>query len=155
MTDDFTPAVHEGRKVWASRVIAAPAETIFDLLTDPARHSEIDGSGTVQKSAVSGPPRLEMGSRFGMKMRMGPFPYGIKSTVLEYEPNRLIAWGHLGKHRWRYELEPVDDDHTKVTETFDYSTAAIPSALELMGYPKRHATNIEKTLERLDAAVTT
>ena len=29
------------------RVIAAPPEKIFDLLADPARHHDIDGSGSV------------------------------------------------------------------------------------------------------------
>jgi uncharacterized protein YndB with AHSA1/START domain len=154
MSENVTPAIHEGRQVSASRVIAAPAGEIFELLTDPARHSEIDGSDTVRGSAMSGPPRLGMGSKFGMKMRIGPVPYGVKSTVVEYEQDRLIAWCHLGKHRWRYRLEPLDDGRTKVTETFDYSTAVVPRALELMGYPRAHATNIEKTLERLEAAVT-
>lgn len=154
MSDDVTPAVHEGKQVSASRVIAAPAEKIFELLTDPARHGEIDGSGTVRGSSMTGPPRLEMGSKFGMKMRIGPVPYGIKSKVVEFEQDRLIAWCHFGKHRWRYRLEPLDDGRTKVTETFDYSTAAVPKAIELMGYPKTHAANIDKTLELLDAAMT-
>ena len=49
-------------------------------------------------------------------------PYLTKNTVVEYDEDRLIAWRHLGKHRWRYELEPVEGG-TKVTETFDWSTA--------------------------------
>ena len=34
------------------RVIPAPADKIFDLLVDPARHLDIDGSGTVQRRAL-------------------------------------------------------------------------------------------------------
>jgi hypothetical protein len=33
---------------------------------------------------------------------------------------RLIAWRHVGPHRWRYELEP-DPAGTRVTETWDAS----------------------------------
>ena len=91
-----------------------------------------------------------MGTKFGMDMKMGPLPYRITNTVVEYEENRLIAWQHLGKHRWRYELEPVEGG-TLVTETFDYSTAVSSKGIELMGYPKKHCANIDATLERLAA----
>ena len=59
----------------------------------------------------------------------------------------------MGKHRWRYELEPVDGDKTRVTETFDYSTAVSAKGLEIMGFPKAHVGSIDATLERLAAAV--
>ncbi len=131
----------------ASRTINAPAEAIFDLLTDPSRHADFDGSGMVQKSR-GGQVRLTLGSQFGMDMKMGFLPYRITSTVVEYEENRLIAWAHLGKHRWRYELEPVDGG-TKVTESFDWSTAISPKVIELMGYPKKHQSSLENTLVRL------
>jgi hypothetical protein len=80
---------------------------------------------------------------------MGPVPYRMHSTVMEYDENRLIAWAHLGKHRWRYELEPVEGG-TSVTETFDWSTAISPKAIELAGYPKKHTANMEATLARLE-----
>lgn len=141
--------------VSVSRVIEAPAELIFDLLTDPERHSEIDGSGMVQK-ARGDSQRLELGSKFGMDMKVGPIPYRITNTVVEYDENRLIAWQHFGKHRWRYELEPVEVDGTaatKVTESFDWSTALWPKGIELAGYPDKHPAGMEATLERLAQAV--
>lgn len=141
------------RQVSVSRVISAPPEKIFDVLADPSKHPIIDGSGTVRGTQGATPSRLELGSTFGMKMRMG-VPYLIKNTVVEYEPNRRIAWRHFGRHRWRFELEPVEGG-TRVTETFDWSTALAPWAIELVGYPKRHPANMLKTLERLDAYVTT
>jgi uncharacterized protein YndB with AHSA1/START domain len=140
--------------VSVSRVVNASPEAIFDVLTDPARHGEIDGSGMVQR--VRGESkRLELGSSFGMDMKFGGFlPYRITTEVVEFEENRLIAWQHLGKHRWRYELEPLDGGAaTKVTESFDWSTAVIPKAIELMGYPKKHPANMEATLERLASLV--
>ncbi len=133
----------------ASREIAAPPEAIFDLLTDPTRHGEIDGSGMVQQ-ARGEQQRLAMGSKFGMDMKFGFLPYRITNTVVEYEENRLIAWQHFGKHRWRYELEPTEGG-TMVTESFDWSTATSPKAIELMGYPKKHQGSIDQTLERLAA----
>lgn len=139
------------RVVSVSRVIKASPEAIFDVIADPARHGEMDGSGMVQN--VRGESkRLALGSSFGMDMKLGPLPYRISNQVVEFEENRLIAWAHFGGHRWRYELEPVEGG-TKVTESFDWSTARVPQAIELMGYPKKHPANMTATLERLAALV--
>jgi len=135
------------RRVSVSRVIAQPPERIFDLLSSPTGHARIDGSGSVKKVA-KGPQRLTLGSKFSMDMKLG-VPYKIKSTVKEFEENRLIAWAHLGGHRWRYELEPTDDG-TLVTETFDWSYALVPKAIELLGYPKKHPADMERTLAKID-----
>jgi len=140
------------RSVSVSRLIDAPANVIFDVLADPARHAEIDGSGTVQAAQESMPERLKMGSKFGMKMKI-VLPYDMRSTVVEFEEDARIAWAHFGKHRWRYELEAIDGG-TMVTETFDWSTSRAPLFIEMMGYPKKHVPSMQKTLERLEAVAT-
>ena len=140
------------RQVSVSRVIAAEPAAIFSVLADPAKHGIIDGSGTVRQSKGN-PERLALGATFSMGMKMG-VPYSTRNTVVEFDEDRLIAWQHLGRHRWRYTLEPVDEG-TRVTETFDWSTARSPWFIEKMGYPQKHPANMEKTLERLDAYVTT
>ena len=38
---------------------------------------------------------------------------------------------------------------TKVTETFDWSTAISPRCVELMKYPEKHPRSMEQTRERL------
>jgi len=141
------------QQVSVSREIAAPASVIFDILADPTRHSEIDGSGSVRGALAGSSTRLALGDKFGMKMKL-LIPYDMRSTVVEFEEDRLIAWAHFGKHRWRYELEPIDDNTTRVTETFDWSTALVPKAIEVMGWPKRHPDNMAKTLERLEQVAT-
>lgn len=108
-----------------SVTIDARPSTVFAILTDPSQHARIDGSGTVRGS-VSGDTTLTLGSEFRMDMKMGA-PYRINNTVVEFEPERLIAWRHMGLHRWRYELTPTDGDRTTVTETWDVS--AYPSLL--------------------------
>jgi uncharacterized protein YndB with AHSA1/START domain len=145
------------KMVSVSRVIKASPEAIFDVLADPGRHAEIDGSGMVQNIRGES-TRLALGSKFGMDMKMGPLPYRISNTVKEFEENRLIAWAHFGGHRWRYELEPTDVDGeaaTEVTETFDWSTCnpVMGKSIELGGYPKKHPANMEATLERLAGVV--
>lgn len=140
------------RKVSASRVIAADRQTIFDLLADPTQHARFDGSGTVQDVQDGGPQRLELGSKFGMQMKMGA-PYRILNTVVEFEEGQRIAWRHFGRHRWRYQLEDVDGG-TRVTETFDWSTALVPFAIELAGFPRKNLEAIHATLARLDEVAT-
>ena len=142
------------KQVSVSRVIPAPPERIFDVLADPAQHSAIDGSGSVQGTRPGGPDRLALGSRFGMRMRIG-MPYVISNKVVEFEENRRIAWRHFGRHVWRYELEPVDGG-TRVTETFDWAPAPPPGVafIRLTGAVEKNRDAMEKTLERLEAHVT-
>jgi len=131
----------------ASITINAPADVIFDLLARPREHSRFDGSGTVIEQ-VSGPERLELGSKFNMGMKI-KLPYRMSSEVVEFEEGRRIAWAHIGKHRWRYELAPQDDGSTLVTETFDGSTSRFPPALRLMGALNANQKAVAKTLVRL------
>ena len=144
--------------VSVERVIPAPAEQIFDLLADPARHPDIDGSGTV-RGAKAGSERLALGSKFGMSMKMG-VPYSMVSEVIEYDENRRIAWqtmppvswgAKLGGGRiWRYELEPVGSG-TRVRESWDISQEKIKAIVR----PARKRTReaMEKTLERIEELV--
>jgi hypothetical protein len=140
------------RQISESRVVHAGPSRIFALLADPANHPRLDGSGSVRASRSTGPRRLELGSRFGMDMRIG-LPYKIFNTVVEFEPDRLIAWRHFSGHRWRWQLRDLGDDRTEVTETFDWSTARSPRAIELLGFPARNRKGIEATLRRLDELV--
>jgi len=106
-------------------VINAPAEKIFEILSNPRRHKEIDGSSTIQEN-ISGPEKLVLGSKFGMKMHLG-VDYRIRNTVVEYSENSLIAWRHVGRWIWRYELVNMGPNLTQVTETFDASRAPLIS----------------------------
>src|SRR6201986_3823537 len=94
-------------QVSATAVIAAPPGRIFALLTDPASHPLIDGTGSVLSAQDGGPARLALGLKFGMNMKIGA-PYKILNTVVEYDQDRLIAWRHFYGHRWRWQLRPLD-----------------------------------------------
>lgn len=142
------------RTVSARTTIDAPASVVFAILADPRHHSRIDGSGSVG-SVIAAPERLAAkGDTFTVHMRMFGLPYKIKNTVVEYEPERRIAWRHFGGHRWRYELEPTDDGGTTVTEAFDYSRYHPVAAkiLERIGAVKANQRGIEQTLVRLHQA---
>jgi uncharacterized protein YndB with AHSA1/START domain len=135
------------------RLIPAPAEAIFGLLVDPRRHHDFDGSGLV-RDAKNVPDHLELGSTFGMSMKLG-IPYSMVSTVIELEPNRRIAWqtyppigrAIAGGRIWRYELEPVDGG-TLVKETWDISQERIKAIVR--GARSKTIEAMTKSLENLE-----
>ena len=138
------------------RVIPAPPEAIFELLADATRHRDIDGSGTV-RNAKGRPEPLKLGSTFGMSMKMG-LPYSMVSTVIEFEPNRRIAWqthgpGPLGRfvagRIWRYELEPVEGG-TRVRETWDIRKESFYTKPVVRLGAATTRENMSKTLERIE-----
>jgi uncharacterized protein YndB with AHSA1/START domain len=139
--------------VSASTTVAAPPHVVFAIVADPRQHPRIDGSGSV-RGVVTGPGRLEKGAVFGMDMKLFGVPYRISNRVVEFEPDRLVAWRHFGAHRWRYELAPTTDGGTRVTETFDYTRyhPVAAAALRAAGFPERNRRGITETLVRLKAA---
>jgi uncharacterized protein YndB with AHSA1/START domain len=146
--------------VTVERTIPAPPEKIFALLADARRHHDIDGSGTVV-AAKGDPEPLQLGSRFGMSMKMG-LPYSMVSTVIEFEPNRRIAWQThgptpIGKYVagrvWRYEIEPVEGG-SLVRESWDISKeSALTRGLVRMGAGKTRK-DMEATLARIEEITT-
>ncbi|MBK7611300.1 MAG: SRPBCC family protein [Actinomycetales bacterium] len=147
--------------VTVQRLIPAPAAAIFDLLADPSRHPQIDGSGTVIAPTSAGSRRLGLGDTFGMSMKLG-VPYSTRNVVVEFEPDRLIAWQTLAAapldkvvtgRVWRYELEPVEGG-TIVRETWDISREAPlsrPVVRRMMAASTRE--NMARTLERIASVV--
>ncbi|MGC1420538.1 MAG: SRPBCC family protein [Acidimicrobiales bacterium] len=138
------------RSVSATRTIQASPAVIFDLLADPRRHGDFDGSSTLQRVRRA-PPRLSLGSTFAMDMKIG-LRYSVTSTVVAFEEARCIAWQHFARFTWRYDLE-AEGDGTRVTERFDYDQ---PWAfvIIILGWPERNRRAMLDTLERLDRLVT-
>jgi uncharacterized protein YndB with AHSA1/START domain len=135
------------RSVSRTRFIKASPEAIFEVVSNSAKHSLIDGSGSVMSARQGTPTQLVMGTEFGMNMKIG-VPYKMQNTVVEFEPGKLIAWRHFGGHRWRWQVAPAEGG-AMVTETFDWSAAKSPFFLELARYPARNAKSMEKSLVRL------
>lgn len=139
------------KSVSVGRVIAADAQSLFDIVADPTLHHVIDGSGSVRGvRGTSG--KLGLGDKFSMSMRIG-VPYLITNKVVEYEEGRQIAWAHLGGWRWRYQFEPTPEG-TRVTETFDWAPSKAGLYLSITKAPTRNLSAMKSTLARLDAFAT-
>ena len=131
----------ESKPVEVSRRIEAPAAPIFEILANPQRHVDFDGSDML-RGAVFDRPISRVGDAFTMKMnfdRLGG-DYLMLNYVVEFEPDRRIFWepapgdpsraegddpskvGIPAGYRWGYILTPDGADATVVTEVFDYGT---------------------------------
>ena len=82
------------------------------------------------------------------------------SEVIEFEPNRRIAWQTyppgpgrylIGGRIWRYELEPQEGG-TLVRESWDIRQEANPAAVRPM--KGKVIDSITKTLARIESLVT-
>ncbi len=146
--------------ITSERNIPSSPEAIFEVLADPGRHPEIDGSGTVKASNGDG-DRLAIGSVFGMNMRRGA-KYVTRNVVVEFQEGRRIAWqtvpvsrflaAFAGGRIWRYELEPTPDG-VLVRETWDIGQEKIKALVRPMA--KKVRSDMNATLQRLEAVVST
>src|ERR1700752_5109704 len=110
------------------RAVAASAEGIFPVLTDPQGHVAIDSSGMLM--AASGDPVTGVGDTFVVHMdreALNDYPLGLYDVTVEivtFVPDREIAWTVRGKldigHVYGYRLEPIAEG-TLVTSYYDWS----------------------------------
>ena len=150
----------DGNTVSVERVIKAPPDKIFALLADAGKHASIDGADSVNHASAASVP-LTMGTQFGMAMRGRKqtlfIPYRTNNTVIEFEPDRRIAWkttflgGRVGGRIWRYELEPApaDPGATLVRETWDVSQDKQKRMITSGSIPQQNADGMRATLERI------
>jgi uncharacterized protein YndB with AHSA1/START domain len=109
--------------VTAEREIAANAERIFELIADPSHQPGWDGNDNLAEAAAGQRVR-GAGEVFTMTLIQG----GVRhNRVVEFDEGRRIAWlpsdpdSQPAGHLWRWELEPIDEAHTRVTHTYDWS----------------------------------
>jgi hypothetical protein len=128
----------ESKQIEVSRKIGAATAPIFEILANPQRHMDFDGSDML-RGAVLDRPISDVGDTFTMKMNRLGGDYLMLNYVVEFEPDRRIFWepapgdpsrtdgdpskvGIPAGYRWGYILTPDGDDATVVTEVFDYGT---------------------------------
>jgi uncharacterized protein YndB with AHSA1/START domain len=120
------------RSVSASGEVHAPAGVVFELIADPSQQPRWDGNDNLGEAA-EGQRVRGVGDVFEMVLTRGVVR---ENHVVEFEEGRRIAWrpadpgqppaGHL----WRWVLEPVDGETTRVTHTYDWSQLTDPNRFE-------------------------
>jgi uncharacterized protein YndB with AHSA1/START domain len=133
--------------ITSHREMAAGAGRIFELIADPAQQPRWDGNDNLA-DAPSGQRVRATGEVFTMTLTNG----GVRENhIVEFEEGRRIAWrpsdpgqeppGHL----WRWELESIDETHTRVTHTYDWSRLTEEKRLR-----RAHATTADMLRASLD-----
>ncbi len=143
-----------------SRSIDASTTAIFDLLSNPDRHPDFDGSGFVR--SADKPQRIQaVGDVFRMNMsgdHMGG-EYQTDNLVTGFVPKELIAWktAPAGTEppgwEWMYELKAEGADQTEVTLTYDWSKVTDKALLKKITFPLVPASAMEDSLNALAGAV--
>lgn len=120
-----------------SRDIKESAAQIFSILSNPAMHPSLDGSGML-RAADDEKPISAVGDVFLIHMtHWDRGNYSMANHVVAFEHDRLIAWepivqsyerpeyqssvGYPALRQWGWMLEPLSDESTRVTVFFEGS----------------------------------
>jgi uncharacterized protein YndB with AHSA1/START domain len=151
-------------RVNVTRRIAAPAGKIYALVTDPAMHVEIDGSGMLE-AAPDARPLTAVGDTFDMDMDrepLGDLPMGkykVRNTVTKLEPDALIEWTVGGidtppvGHVYGWQLTSVDDA-TDVNLYCDWTNIIDALRAANREWPIVPVHMLEKSMDNLERIAT-
>lgn len=155
------------RKIQASKVIDAPAADIYALLSDPARHTELDGAGMLRGVEGESQPLLAIGQTFTMNMHQDALgDYRMINAVTALVPGARIGWSpkmdptcelasklgdmEVSGHTFTYDLNETDSG-TEVTETYDWMSVKDEEFLKML--PIVSEDDLKGTLDKLEEAV--
>jgi hypothetical protein len=153
-------------RVEVTRHIAAPAATIFAIVSSPAGHVQIDGSGMLEAAPDS--RHLAVGDTFDINMDrepLGDIPdmgkYQVRNYVTRIEPGHVFEWSPGGidrppfGHVYGWRLDPVSDSETDVTNYCDWSAIPEEMRARMPGrWPIVPAEMLERSLDNLDRLAT-
>lgn len=141
-------------------VIDAPAGAVFGVLADPATHKDIDGTGWV-RDPLDPQPLSAVGQVFRVEMYHDQHPdknYEMANQVTVLDRDRAIGWApgglaedgsiELGGWTWRYDLEPVGAEQTRVVLTYDWSNAT-PQIRQAIAFPPFPVSHLDNSLANL------
>ncbi|WP_134764684.1 SRPBCC family protein [Nocardioides sp. 1609] len=150
----------DDKRITVQRTIDAPTTAVFDVLSNPQRHADLDGSGFVisddRSDRITG-----TGQKFRMNMsgdHMGG-DYQTDNHVTGYDENKLLAWqtAPAGVEppgwEWVWELEANGPDATDVTLVYDWSHVTDPAILQKVSFPLVSQAQLEDSLANLAESV--
>ncbi|WP_163799135.1 SRPBCC family protein [Mycolicibacterium sediminis] len=149
---------NDGR-VTVERTIDAPVDALFDILSNPQRHQELDGSGFIR--SVDHADRIqEVGQKFTMNMQGDHMDgeYKTDNHVSGYAKDKLLAWKTAPEGaeppgwEWLWELESQGPKETLVRHTYDWSKVTDKKLLEKLKFPLITEDQLNDTLARLATA---
>jgi uncharacterized protein YndB with AHSA1/START domain len=156
--------VSSGR-VSTSRRIVAPAAKLFKIVSNPAGHVAIDGSGMLE-AAPDARQLTAVGETFDIDMDRAPLgdipnmgKYKVRNTVTKIVPDRVFEWtvGGIDRpplgHLYGWQLDPVSDTETEVTNYCDWTNIS-EEMRSRRAWPIVPVDMMERSVENLERVAT-
>jgi hypothetical protein len=151
------------QRVSASRRINASAHALFEIVSDPAGHVRIDGSGMLE-AAPDAHPVAAVGDVFDIKMDRTPLndipglvKYTVRNTVTQIVPDELVEWtiggvdtSPLG-HVYGWKLDAVSETVTDVTNYCDWTNITPELRARRADWPIVPVAMLEQSVAKLEA----
>ncbi len=150
----------DDKQIQVQRTINAPAASVFDVLSNPHKHEQLDGSGFV-RGLDRGDRITKTGQQFRMNMtgdHMGG-EYQTDNVISAFDENKLIGWktAPAGSEppgwEWLWELKSSGSDSTDVTLTYDWSKVTDTDLLSKISFPLVPEQALEDSLAHLAETV--
>lgn len=154
------------QRVSATRRIAANANALYAIVSDPAGHVRIDGSGMLV-SAPGAVPMTTVGDTFDMAMDrrpLGDIPdlaeYSVRNTVTQVIPGQLFEWtvGAVDQppfgHVYGWQLDAIDENTTDVTNYCDWTNVSEDLRRRRPDWPIVPVEMLEQSVLKLETIAT-
>ncbi len=139
-------------------LIDASRQTIFDLVGDVLRHSELAGSGEVLRVRVLMPGPVRLGTRFEADedIPMGPQHQRFVATseVVAYDPPPVVSWTSAPPLRprprriqWWFRLTP-EAGGTRVVHAVEVDFNPVVNVVFKLPYRLLRGNRIERGMEK-------
>ncbi len=149
--------------------IEAPIETVWEIVSDVARHHELAGSGEVKAIRIDGPVNVGTGWEADEKVKFAG-EFVARSECVEFDPPKVFSWKSFpppmksGNPKtapdvtWWFRLEPSGSG-TRLSHSFRVvEPRSMGWAFKLFYMVTRRASAIQKgmrkTLKNVNAAAT-
>lgn len=152
----------DDERVSLTRTVPGPPSAVFRVITEPAMHVELDGSGMLLL-APDAKTLTAVGDTFDINMDrepLGDIPLGkytVRNTVTRFVHDAELEWNVGGVdtppfgHVYGYTLEAAGDE-TTITHYVDWT--GVPDQLkEGMTWPVVPVSMLERSMDNLAAIV--
>ena len=143
----------------ATTIIDRPADEVWLAITDITRMGEWspeciagrwvgDATGPAVGASFEGDNAIRVAGRTLKR-------WTTTSDVTTCEPGRVFEFFSGGLSTWRYELAPIDDGRTSISETFQYEPKGVQGFIyeTVLRRSKAIGKGMTRTLARLKAAL--
>jgi uncharacterized membrane protein len=139
----------------ASRVLGAPIEDVWSIVTDPER--VLGYMSGITRWEVAGDLRTGLGARYRILFRVGAAEVGGLVEVVEFDEPCDLAWTSVTglDHRGRWRLREAPGGRTRV----EFRLAYVVAGAGLSGWLAERiaaptvAGHVKRTLEQLERLV--